>query len=148
MSSSRPIASRWTRSLPRQWGGSSPFSSTHRQPNAILAQFVFKPVAMPAFDPDAFKCAGQGACAGLKPTGFSPDPVVVGLADRARHGSPAGGGLISVAPDGPVAEMDKLLLELGEPGATVETIADRFVALRQDIWQPWVGQSLQPLSSR
>ena len=128
-------------------GRKQPILFYYWQPNAILAQFVFKPVAMPAFDPDAFKCAGQGACAGLKPTGFSPDPVVVGLAEWVYMEAPQVAAYFGRARM-PVAEMDKLLLELGEPGATVETIADRFVALRQDIWQPWVGQSLQPLSSR
>ncbi len=128
-------------------GRKQPILFYYWQPNAILAQFVFKPVAMPAFDPDAFKCAGQGACAGLKPTGFSPDPVVVGLAEWVYMEAPQVAAYFGRARM-PVAEMDKLLLELGEPGATVETIADRFVASRQDIWQPWVGQSLQPLSSR
>jgi len=39
----------------------------------------------------------------------------------------------------PFDEMNKLLLELGEAGATVESVADRFVAERGEIWRPWVG---------
>lgn len=39
-----------------------------------------------------------------------------------------------------LAEMNALLAQLNEPGATVEGIADRFVAERQCIWQSWVGR--------
>jgi glycine betaine/proline transport system substrate-binding protein len=39
----------------------------------------------------------------------------------------------------PLKEMDVLLAQLNEPGATVEGIADRFVAEREDIWRDWVG---------
>jgi glycine betaine/proline transport system substrate-binding protein len=40
----------------------------------------------------------------------------------------------------PFAEMNTLLQNLNEPGATVENVADAFVAARGEIWQPWVGK--------
>ncbi len=43
----------------------------------------------------------------------------------------------------PFAEMNLMLQQLGEAGATVETVADRFIAERSEIWRPWVG--LPPL---
>jgi glycine betaine/proline transport system substrate-binding protein len=128
-------------------GRKQPILFYYWQPNAILAQFAFKPVALPAFDPDAFKCAGQGVCATLKPTGFAPDPVVIGLAEWVYLEAPQVAAYFGRARM-PVAEMDKLLEELGEPGATVETVADRFVAEREAVWRPWVGQSLEPLAGR
>jgi glycine betaine/proline transport system substrate-binding protein len=39
----------------------------------------------------------------------------------------------------PFDEMNRLLLQLGEPGATVESVADAFVADRQEVWRPWLG---------
>ncbi len=128
-------------------GRKQPFVFYYWQPNAILAQFAFKPVALPAFDPDAFKCAGQGACATLKPTGFAPDPVVIGLAEWVYLEAPQVAAYFGRARM-PVSEMDKLLQELGEPGAAVETVADRFVSERQEVWQAWVGQALQPLGAK
>jgi glycine betaine/proline transport system substrate-binding protein len=39
----------------------------------------------------------------------------------------------------PLSEMDKLLLALNDTGASVESVADDFVARREEIWRPWVG---------
>ena len=39
--------------------------------------------------------------------------------------------------------MNLMLKELGEPGATIETVADRFVAERGEVWRPWVGLPAQ-----
>lgn len=121
-------------------GRRQPILFYYWQPNAILAQFAFRPVTLPAYDPEAFKCAGQGACASLKPTGFAPDPVVIGLAEWVYLEAPQVAAYFGRARM-PVAEMDKLLEQLGEPGATVETVADRFVAERGEVWRPWVGQA-------
>ena len=33
-----------------------------------------------------------------------------------------------------------LLQNLNEPGATIDGVADAFVAARGDVWQPWVGK--------
>ncbi len=40
----------------------------------------------------------------------------------------------------PLKDMNGLLAQLNEPGATVESVADRFIIERADIWQSWVGQ--------
>ncbi len=40
----------------------------------------------------------------------------------------------------PFAEMNTLLQDLNEPGATVESVADSFVAARASVWRPWVGK--------
>jgi glycine betaine/proline transport system substrate-binding protein len=39
--------------------------------------------------------------------------------------------------------MNKMLQQLGEPGATLESVADRFVSERAEIWRPWVGLPAQ-----
>jgi glycine betaine/proline transport system substrate-binding protein len=41
----------------------------------------------------------------------------------------------------PMADMDGLLAQLNEPGATVEDVAARFVAQRGDIWRKWTGNA-------
>ena len=43
----------------------------------------------------------------------------------------------------PFTEMNLMLQELGEPGATVEAVADRFIAERGEVWRPWVGLPAQ-----
>jgi glycine betaine/proline transport system substrate-binding protein len=35
--------------------------------------------------------------------------------------------------------MNGLLAQLNLPGATIEGVADRFVAERGDLWRQWVG---------
>lgn len=108
------------------------------QPNAILSQFAFRPVTLPAYDPDAFRCAGTTTCALPKPTGFAPEPVVIGLAEWVYLDAPLVAAYFGRARM-PFAEMNRLLEELGEPGATVETVADRFITEDRAIWQPWLG---------
>jgi glycine betaine/proline transport system substrate-binding protein len=41
----------------------------------------------------------------------------------------------------PIEEMNALLEKLNQPGATVDTVADDFVANRQAVWQRWVGDA-------
>ena len=108
------------------------------QPNAILSQFAFRPVTLPAYDADAFKCAASNSCALPKPTGFAPEPVVIGLAEWVYLDAPQVAAYFGRARM-PFAEMNRLLEDLGEPGATVETVADRFIAEDRAIWQPWLG---------
>ncbi len=112
------------------------------QPNAVLAQFAFKPVALAAYDRDAFLCMGRSFCATPAPTGFAPDPVVVALAEWVYLGAPQVAAYFGRARM-PFDEMNRLLLQLGEAGATVESVADRFVAERGEIWRPWVGLPAQ-----
>ena len=39
----------------------------------------------------------------------------------------------------PIAEMNAMLQALSVDGATVESVADTFVAKRPNVWRPWVG---------
>ncbi len=108
------------------------------QPNAILAQFSFSPVTLAAYEREAFLCMGRSACASPVPTGFAPDPVVVALAEWVYLDAPQVAVYFGRARM-PFAEMNLMLQHLGEPGASVETVAERFVAERGEIWRPWVG---------
>ncbi len=40
--------------------------------------------------------------------------------------------------------MNRMLQQLSEPEASVESVADRFIAERGDIWRPWVGLPSEP----
>jgi glycine betaine/proline transport system substrate-binding protein len=108
------------------------------QPNATLAQFGFKPVDLGPFSKDDFTCLGKRNCADPKPSSFAPEPVVIALAQWVFTDAPEIAAYFQRA-QMPVDEMDKLLAELSEPGATVESVADRFVAERSEVWQKWVG---------
>ena len=110
------------------------------QPNAVLAQFAFKALDLGPFNKDAFLCLGRVACSDPQPSGFSPDPVVVALAQWVYLEAPEVAAYFQRA-HMPFAEMNALLQNLNEPGATVEGVADAFVAARGEIWQPWVGKA-------
>lgn len=119
-------------------GRKEPILFYYWQPNAVLAQFTFKPVTLAAYDRDAFRCMGRTACASPAPTGFAPDPVVIALADWVYLDAPQVAAYFGRARM-PFEEMNKMLQQLGEADATVESVADRFVAERGEIWRPWVG---------
>jgi glycine betaine/proline transport system substrate-binding protein len=110
------------------------------QPNAILAQFGFKAVDLGPYNKDNFLCLGRVACATPLPSGFAPDPVIVALAQWVYLEAPDVAAYFQRA-HMPFAEMNTLLQNLNEPGATVETVADAFVAARGEIWQAWVGKA-------
>ena len=109
------------------------------QPNAVLAQFGFKPVDLGPYNKDNFLCLGRVACATPLPSGFAPDPVIVALAQWVYLEAPEVAAYFQRA-HMPFAEMNTLLQKLNEPGATVESVADAFVAARGEIWQAWVGE--------
>src|SRR5690606_40065201 len=44
----------------------------------------------------------------------------------------------------PFAEMNAMLQQLSETGATVESVADRFIAERGAVWRPWAGLPVDP----
>ncbi|RYE45822.1 MAG: hypothetical protein EOP24_18345 [Hyphomicrobiales bacterium] len=125
-------------------GRKEPILFYYWQPNAVLAQFAFKPVTLAAYDRDAFLCMGRTTCASPTPTGFAPDPVVVALAEWVYLDAPQVAAYFGRARM-PFAEMNLMLQQLGEAGETVETVADRFVAERSEVWRPWVG--LPPLET-
>jgi glycine betaine/proline transport system substrate-binding protein len=109
------------------------------QPNAVLAQFAFQPVDLGPYSKDNFLCLGRVACASPLPSGFASDPVIVALAQWVYLEAPDVAGYFQRA-HMPFAEMNALLQNLSEPGATVAGVADAFVSARGEIWQPWVGQ--------
>lgn len=119
-------------------GRSEPFVLYYWQPNAVLSQFGFKPLDLGAFDKDAFACLGRSQCASPVPSGFAPDPVVIALAEWVFADAPSIAGYFSRAAM-PLAEMNALLARLNQPGETVETVADGFVAEREDIWSRWTA---------
>ncbi|MEO8883966.1 MAG: glycine betaine ABC transporter substrate-binding protein, partial [Devosia sp.] len=108
------------------------------QPNATLAQFSFKPVDLGPFSKDDFTCLGKRACTDPKPSSFAPEPVVIALAQWVFTSAPEVAAYFQRA-QMPMDEMNKLLAQLNENGATVEGVADKFVAERQEVWQKWVG---------
>jgi glycine betaine/proline transport system substrate-binding protein len=108
------------------------------QPNPVLAQFPFKPLDLGAYDKDAFVCLARRICSDPKPTAFAPERVIIAVADWVFVDAPTIASYFTRA-QMPIGEMNTMLLWLNESGATVESVADRFVAERGDIWRPWLG---------
>lgn len=108
------------------------------EPNSVLAQFAFKSLDLGAYDKDAFLCLGRRTCPELKPSSFPPEPVVVAVAQTMFLDRPEVATYFTKAKM-PVAEMNALLQALSVDGATVESVADQFVATRGEIWRPWAG---------
>ncbi len=121
---------------------SEPILFYYWQPNAVLSQFNFVPLDMGAYDEAAAKCLAQVACPSPVPSAFPSETVVVALAEWVFTDIPAIAAYFGRS-SLDLAEMNALLAQLNEPGATVEGIADRFVAERQGIWQGWVGNPTQ-----
>jgi glycine betaine/proline transport system substrate-binding protein len=115
-----------------------PFLFYYWRPNAILAQLDFVAVDMGEFVEDAAQCLADLVCAVPQPSAFPPDMVVIALAERLFTETPQVAGYFQRA-SMPLEEMDQMLAHLNEPGATEETVADRFVAERADLWQAWIG---------
>ena len=118
--------------------GSEPVLFYYWQPNAVLAQFNFVPLDMGAYDEEAAKCLARVACPTPAASAFPGETVVVALSEWVFTDIPAIASYFQRT-SLPLKEMDVLLAQLNEPGATVEGIADRFVAEREDIWRDWVG---------
>jgi glycine betaine/proline transport system substrate-binding protein len=108
------------------------------QPNATLSQFGFKPVDLGPYSKADFTCLGKRLCDTPKPSSFAPEPVVIALADWVFTSAPEVAAYFQRA-QMPMAEMNSLLAQLNETGATVEAVAGKFVAERQEVWQKWVG---------
>lgn len=115
-----------------------PFLFYYWQPNAILAQLDFVAIDMGDYDEAAAQCLADRVCNDPQPSAFPSDSVVIALAERVFAETPQIASYFqrsSLA----LGEMDLLLAQLNQPGATLETVADRFVAERRDLWQAWVG---------
>ncbi|WP_338721192.1 glycine betaine ABC transporter substrate-binding protein [Devosia sp. XK-2] len=115
-----------------------PFLFYYWQPNAILAQLDFVAVDMGDYNEAAAQCLAGRTCADPKPSAFPSDAVVTALAERVFTETPLIAGYFQRA-SMPLVEMDELLAQLNQPGASVESVADRFVAERAELWQGWVG---------
>jgi len=115
-----------------------PFLFYYWQPNAILAQLDFVAIDMGAYDEAAAQCLANRVCVDPKPSAFPSDSVVIAVAERVFTDAPMVAGYFQRA-SLPLAEMDRLLAQLNEPEASVESVADRFVTERNDLWQSWVG---------
>lgn len=119
-------------------GRQEPFLFYYWQPNAILAQFSFRQVALGPYNSDNFLCLGQRACPSPAPTGFAPDPVIIAVSEWVYLEAPQVASYFQRAKM-PLAEMNAMLQQLSETGSTVEIVADRFLAERGAIWRPWAG---------
>jgi len=108
------------------------------QPNPILAQLNFVPLDMGAYDAERAKCLASVACADPQPSAFPEEQVLIALAEWVFTDAPAVAGYFQRS-SLPLSEMNVLLAQLSETGATVEAVAERFVAERSDIWQVWAG---------
>jgi len=108
------------------------------QPNATLAQFGFQSVDLGPYNKDDFACLGKRSCTDPKPSSFAPEPVVIALAQWVFTGAPEIAAYFQRA-QMPMDEMNRLLNELNQPNTSVEGVADRFVAERQEVWQKWLG---------
>jgi len=108
------------------------------RPNAILAQFDFRALDMGAYDPEAAKCLAQLSCPSPRPSAFVTEPVVIALSEWVFTDIPDIAAYFQRA-SMPLTAMDQMLAQLNEPGATLESVADRFISDHADIWGPWVG---------
>lgn len=108
------------------------------QPNAVLAQLDFRALDMGAYDEEAMKCLALLSCATPAPSAFPAETVVIALAEWVFAEAPSVASYFQRATL-PLTEMNTLLGQLNEPGATVEGVAERFVAARRDLWGTWLG---------
>jgi len=109
------------------------------QPNAVLEQLDFVAIDMGAFDEEAAKCLARQNCADPKPSAYPSEMVVVALSDWVFSEAPQVASYFQRS-SLPLSEMNALLAQTSEPGATIESVADQFVATRRDIWSKWVAE--------
>ncbi len=127
-------------------GRQEPIVFYYWQPNAILAQFAFREVALGGYNKDNFICMGRAACATPLPTGFAPDPVVIAVSEWVYLEAPQVASYFQRAKM-PFAEMNTMLQQLSETGASIESVADRFIADKPAVWRPWVGLPVEPVAA-
>jgi glycine betaine/proline transport system substrate-binding protein len=108
------------------------------QPNAILAQFAFREVALGPYDKETFLCMGRASCASTTSTGFAPEPVVIAVAEWVFLEAPDVASYFQRAKM-PLAEMNGMLLRLSQTGETIDSVVAWFLAERQAVWGSWVG---------
>ncbi len=120
-----------------------PFLFYYWQPNAILAQLDFVAIDMGEYDEAAAQCLADRICADPQPSSFPSDNVVIAVAERVFTETPVIAGYLQRA-SLPLEEMNRMLAQLNEPGASAETVADQFVSERGDVWRSWTGSPLDP----
>ncbi|SFV37120.1 glycine betaine/proline transport system substrate-binding protein [Devosia crocina] len=108
------------------------------QPNAVLAQVEFRALDMGEYKEEAMACLARIECASPQPSAFPSEMVVGALAEWVFAEAPAIAGYFQRV-SFPLSEMNTLLAQLNEPEASVESVAERFVANRRDLWEPWTG---------
>lgn len=113
------------------------------QPNSVLAQFAFQQIDLGAYNAESYLCLGRVACPSPQPSSFPPEPVIIAVATALFPERPEVATYFTRA-QMPVAEMSAMLQALSVDGATVETVADDFIATRPNVWRPWVGLPLLP----
>lgn len=111
------------------------------QPNAVLAQMDFVPLDMGAYDPEAAQCLARLACVNPTPSAFAEETVVVALAEWVFTDTPAIAAYFQRS-SMPLGEMNQLLVQISEPGASVEAVAEQFVADKENVWRDWVNAGL------
>ncbi len=117
---------------------SEPIIFYYWAPNAVLSQFDFLPLDMGAYDEEAAQCLARTECASPEPSAFAAEPVVIAVSEWVFTEAPQVAGYLQRA-SLPLEEMNAMLAQLSESGATAAGVADRFVADRAEIWEPWVG---------
>lgn len=108
------------------------------QPNAVLAQLDLVALDMGDYDEQAAECLAQLDCVNPQPSAFPPEPVLVALSEWVFTDIPAIAAYFQRS-SLPLAEMNALLAQLNLTGASIESVADRFVAERGVIWRSWVS---------
>jgi glycine betaine/proline transport system substrate-binding protein len=121
-------------------GRREPLVFYYWQPNAVLAQFSFVSLDLGPYDEKALQCLAQINCATPTASSFAPENVVIALAEWVYTDIPAIAAYLGRTTM-PLKEMNTLLAQLNEPGETVESVADRFVTERSDLWKVWVGSA-------
>jgi glycine betaine/proline transport system substrate-binding protein len=116
-----------------------PFLFYYWQPNALLAQLDFTALDMGSFEVEAAQCLARVTCINLQPSAFAPETVVNGVAEWVFADAGPVARYLQRA-QMPLPEMNELLAQMNEPGATPEAVADRFLAEREEIWRPWAAQ--------
>ncbi len=120
---------------------SEPIIFYYWAPNAVLSQFNFLPLDMGDYAEEAAQCLARRACPSPEPSAFAAEPVVIAVSEWVFIEAPQVADYLQRA-SLPLAEMNAMLAQLSETGSTVEGVADRFVAERREVWEPWVGAAL------
>lgn len=110
------------------------------QPNAVLEQLDFVGLDMGAYDEEAAKCLARLSCPEPKPSAFASETVVIAVSDWLFAEAPRVASYFQRASMA-LSDMNALLAQTSEPNATIESVADAFVAERRDLWGEWVGET-------